>query len=108
MKYPDNKIIVLDVAGKRATIICEDKMNVDNLLSMGFRREGAYLVRAIADDADRQDTIRELVRMEALFSGGKDWSPAEVLDLYRDQGILESGYQVITWRSPDDYVIVIR
>lgn len=108
MKSPENEIVVLDVAGKRAMIACGKSAEENHLLTLGFSYEGIYMVRAIADDVDRQNIVCELVRMGALFSSGRDWSPAEIVDLYREQGIVKTSYQVITWRNPDDYLVITR
>lgn len=86
----------------------DDPARETALVTLGFVREGDQLVRPIADDVDRQMLVRELIGMDALFAAGRDWSPSELVDFYREQGVVVQSYRMITWKGPDHYVIVTR
>ncbi|MTV41476.1 hypothetical protein [Duganella radicis] len=105
MKFPENEIVVLDIAGERALVGGGESSDTNALLALGFNPEGAYFVRKIVDDEDRRNIIYKLVEMSALFSSGRDWSPAELMDLYREQGAVTTSYRVIAWHTPENYVI---
>jgi len=105
MDMPKNELVVLDIAGKRARVKCDLK-NIEPILSfLGFVREGDQMVREITDDLDRQGLVRELIALDALFAAGRDWSPSELVDYYREQGLVSQSYRVVTWKSPACYVI---
>ena len=105
---PNEEVIVLDIAGNRAMIACERPSVEGALRGLGFLPEGTYLVRGISDDADGKAVVQALVPMGALFSSGKDWSPAELVELYRDQGVITTPYKIISWKSPDQYGVIVR
>lgn len=108
MSMPNKELVVLDIAGSRAQIWSDDLARESALLALGFTREGEQLVRPIKDDADRQFLVRELIGMDALFSAGRDWSPAELVDFYREKGFITQSYRMISWKSPQQYLIVDR
>ena len=66
------------------------------------------MVRPISDVADRQRLVNALIGLGALFSSGRDWSPAELVDFYREQGTVSTGYRMITWKNPNQYMIINR
>lgn len=100
-----DEIIVLDIAGTSARIACENQSSVSKLVTLGFVHEGDQMVRPILDDADRKNLITTLIELNALFQSGRDWSPAELLELYSDQGTILNSYRVITWKNPSWYLI---
>ena len=108
MSYPDNEIIVLDIAGNQARL-GSTKPDADAALqALGFVQQGEQWVRPLADAAERESLVARLIELGALFSGGAGWSPAELLDMYREQGIIKGGYKTISWRGPDQFVITER
>jgi hypothetical protein len=108
MNTPKNELIVLDIAGNRASVTCDSPSMESTLCALGFSCENDQMVRKITDDSDRQCVVRELIALDALFSAGRDWSPSELVDYYREQGFVSQGYRMITWKSPDRYVIATR
>lgn len=105
MKTVKDEIVVLDIAGAHARIACEKPSAESALIALGFFHEGEQMVRPILDDADRKNLVIALVQLNALFQSGRDWSPAELMELYRDEGIILENYRVITWKNPDLYLI---
>ncbi len=108
MKLPENELIVLDIAGTKARVACDKPVNEISLLGLGFVREGDQLVRHIVDDDDRKGIVLELIKMGAIFAGGRDWSPAELVDFYREQRFVTTGYRTIAWQGPEKYTIILR
>lgn len=77
----------------------------NELSSIGFSCDGNRFTRSIFDDSERQVFIEKLIDMGALFSEGRDWSPAELLNFYCEQGRIKIAYKVISWRGQDNYII---
>ena len=108
MVYPDNELVVLDIAGDCARVVCNSHDNIGSLVRLGFTLEGDQWVRPIIDVLDRQTLVCALIELKALFSDGGGWSPAELVDFFRTQGATKTTYRMISWRSPNQYVIVDR
>lgn len=108
MSIINGEIVVLDIAGNSARVACGKPDAEASLSALGFLLEGDQMVRPIADLADRQKLVGALIKLGALFAGGRDWSPAELVDFYREQGAILTGYRMITWRNPTQYVITNR
>src|SRR5476651_853926 len=106
MSAVKDEIIVLDIAGTHARIACEKRSSETALVALGFVHDGEQMVRPILDDADRLNLVIALIQLNALFQGGRDWSPAELMELYRDQGLILKNYRVIIWKSPNLYLIL--
>jgi hypothetical protein len=108
MDLPENEIVVLDIAGAYARVVCCNQGDEANLAKFGFVSENGQMVCPISDVADRQKLVNALIALGALFSGGRDWSPAELVDFYREQGVIATGYRMITWKSPHQYIVIDR
>jgi hypothetical protein len=106
MKIIKGEIVVLDIAGNRALIACDRPDQYANLVKIGFVAEGGQMARKISDVADRQMIVRVLIEMGAIFSNGRDWCPSALVDFYRDQGAITTGYRMISWKNSDEYSIV--
>jgi hypothetical protein len=108
MNLPENEIVVLDIAGAHARVVCSDQGDEANLVQLGFVLENGQMVRPISDVPDRQRLVNALIGLGALFSSGRDWSPAELVDFYREQGAVSTGYRMITWKNPNQYMVIDR
>lgn len=105
MKLPESEIIVLDLAGDYARVACHNPDGVESLMSLGFHLSGDQFIKAIADDLERQKMACNLIELSAVFSAGRDWSPAELLEYYREQGVFRKAYRVISWKGKDNFQI---
>ncbi len=107
MLMPNNSLIVTQIAGERAVVLKTGLgAEYDTLLvHLGFQQDGTQYVRPISDHLDRQALVRELISADALFIGGPDWSPAELVEHYRDQSRVQGSYKRIVWRSPERYEV---
>ena len=108
MKMPLDEIVVLDVAGDVARLYSATDVHDADLMRAGFLRSGEDLTRPITDDDDRKNLVRTLIGVDALFSSGRDWSPEEIVELYKEQGFTNQGYRVISWTDPQRYVVSVR
>ena len=70
MSYPDNSIVVLDIAGKRARVFCNDANKEAALLGAGFAKDGSVFVRSIQDDEDRKQLV---LLLAAISHHGADF-----------------------------------
>lgn len=104
-KMPNSEIVVLDVAGTRAIVKVDNSVNVSRLTALGFVFADHIGERKISDMSDRAWIVKELIALSAVFSGGRDWSPAEVVDFLRDQGWLNAKFRRIEWVGSDKYII---
>lgn len=107
MSFPENEIVVLDIAGAYARIFCGNQADEASLLKLGFVSENGQMVRPISDVPDRQRLVNSLIDLRALFSSGRDWSPAELVDFYREQGVVTANYRMITWKNPNQYMVIV-
>jgi hypothetical protein len=105
---PDDEVVVLELAGDSARAICPNKLARHALTSLGFAGLDEQMVRPINDDADRKQLTTGLLALNAIFSGGPGWSPAELLGYYREQGIVTKPYRTIVWKGPRSFVISIN
>lgn len=103
-----DEIVVLDIAGASARVACGKDEAEAALIALGFLHQGQQMVRKISDDGDRRNLVRALIGLKALFASGRDWSPADLVDFYREQGVILTGYRMITWENPNQYSVVDR
>lgn len=103
---PQNETIVVDVAGNRCAVLTDVPAHAQVLQATGFVKQGDQWTRQISDDADRQNLVKMLIDLKALFSAGRDWSPEELVEHYRESGAITTAYRSISWLNPDQYLIV--
>ena len=108
MSMPTDELVVVTISGGVTRVFAATKSFDAELSDLGFFRKGDELSRAISSEDDRKAVAVALVKLGAIFSSGKEWSPEEVLDLYREQGIFTERYRVISWRTPATFVISNR
>ncbi len=103
---PEGRILVYDIAGNIGLLECSNPVLVREIIALGFSEEGGVYSRRLSGMSDRRDIVRKLVALGALFSGGKDWSPAEIVTLFSDEGFINEKFRTITWKEPSEYLIV--
>jgi len=108
MKFPDDEIVITEIAGSRAVAFANTDKKILALNALGFLEEGDHLVRKIISEVDRINLLKDLIQLSALFSSGRDWSPAELVDFYRERGDIGQSYRVISWRGPGAFYIRIE
>ena len=106
----DTKIIVVELAGQSILLSNSSDNFKKKLIAMGFVKKGKYYALDLpTKDITQQITlIKKLIVLEALFSNGKDWSPSELVDYYKEIGLTDSKYHKISWKGKDDFYIVLK
>ena len=106
----DNKIIVVELAGQSILLSNSGDNLKKELIAMGFVKKGKYYALDLPtkDITQRITLIKKLIAFEALFSNGKDWSPSELVDYYKEIGLINSKYYKILWKGKDDFHIVLK
>jgi hypothetical protein len=108
MNIPNDEIVVMDIAGAYARVHTSSSVHKHNLSAKGFVKEGDHLVLHLRDQRDRATAVEMLIRLGALFSVGTGWSPAELVEHYREQGLISGSYRIIAWKHPGEYLISQR
>jgi len=81
------------------------------LVAMGFEHRndesGTYCIN-VRDDGEKAALFDRLRRQDFCFAAGPGWSPAEVFERFRDEGLLDGAYRRIAWRSPGSPLVEER
>lgn len=99
MQIPKDEVVVLDIAGSTARVACDKPRAEQALEALGFSPEIDQFVREIVDDADRQALVLDLIRMDALFAAGRDWSPSELVDFTESKASFLRGTERLHGRA---------
>jgi hypothetical protein len=102
----EDYIIVQELAGSRIAAECATAKSKALLMTLGFHDNGDFCVKQIENEEERIELIKAFIKIGALFSEGRDWSPAELLLYYREKGVLSEKFKSIAWSNPDTYHIV--
>jgi hypothetical protein len=105
MRYPPNEMVVLDIAGARLRVMPGTEAQSAQLSELGFHREQDQMVREAVDETDKLAVIHRLINLNALFSRGRDWAPSELLEYYKEKGVVLAPYRTVGWVGPDNYTI---
>jgi hypothetical protein len=108
MMFPIDEIVVTDIAGDKARVHATNSVHKSELTRIGFIGQNDDLVRPIHSVDDRLKVLVRLIELGALFSAGRDWSPEEVVQYYREQGFINGSYRVIAWKNPEQFLISTR
>ena len=107
MESLSKMIIVSELAGDRIVVKTTEPDQISKIIEIGFHFEDTLFVRLISSVEDRVDLIKKLVAMGALFSAGKDWSPEELMNYYKELKYITEPYNVISWSSPSAYAVKV-
>lgn len=97
-------IVVHALAGTHVQVEAALSFGPHPLIALGFSPaphiRPNYWTCPVGDDAHRLFLVRELLGWGALFSEGKEWSPAELLELYFEQGKINLAWKTVYWTGP--------
>lgn len=96
-------LVVLSLSQQAVQAKSNDADITLHLRQLGFEPNGPHMLKNIATESDLHVLVNQLIAMDAAFSAGHGWSPAEMLGLLRDQGVFTGPYKVIAWRGPGDF-----
>jgi hypothetical protein len=101
----EDYILIKELAGSRIVAECNN-INLENfLISLGFNNNGKFYIKQVNEE-ERIEIIKTLIKNGALFSEGRDWSPAELVLYYREKGILNEKFKSISWTNSNKYNII--
>ncbi|MDG0803662.1 hypothetical protein [Pectobacterium polaris] len=102
---PDNTIIVNDIVGNTIKLRVKGEGLINKVKGLGFSHSDVFMIKIVEDENEKLNVIRELVKLEALFSFGYGWYPSEVMAFYKEKGIYTGSYKVISWSGQSHYRI---
>jgi hypothetical protein len=108
MTFPNEEIIVIDLAGDYARVRATSLSKENELKNLGFIEADDHMVLRLDSTEARIGLTRKPMDLDALFSIGPGWSPAELTEHYREQGLISRSYRVIAWKSPEHYSVADR
>ena len=104
----EDNSVVTDIAGDYTLVKTKNPTIAFQLVKLGFKlNEHDSFEKNNLDQEDRLKTIKNLISINSIFSAGRDWSPEELLDFYREQKLLNEPYRVISWTDRNNYQIRI-
>lgn len=105
-----NKIIVLELAGSDILVRNMDNNFEKELAELGFQKAGnLYSLNLNPNNiAQKIDLIHSLINLGSFFSNGKDWSPSEFIEYYKEIGLLKRDYYEISWKNKNDFNVVLK
>lgn len=74
--------------------------------TLGFHYK--FLYGYVYEHNSEEDKIRifsKLNDLGFLFSVGKEWSPAEQVEYYKEKGLLQGVFKIIYWTNKSEYHI---
>jgi len=75
-----------------------------DLLSLGFSRvtDSEYRIPA-PDENGKAQIFSTLRKMGFCFARGREWSPAELFEYFRDRGLITGQFTEIAWTRPTEW-----
>ncbi|MFJ7283509.1 hypothetical protein [Pseudomonas sp. NPDC099000] len=86
-----------------------DAKTKEKLIDIGFTNDidlNEYKINTPTDEK-KSDVFNKLRELDFYFSDGREWCPAEVFEYLRDKGLLKGTFKMISWTSPDKYIITV-
>jgi hypothetical protein len=92
--------------------VIDDKITIENipdLLRLEFSLQAAHasvVSEILAKTIEEQALVFNTLRNHGVcFSYGRDWSPSELFQYFREQKLITGSFKEISWRTPDEYII---
>ncbi|MEB0047938.1 MULTISPECIES: hypothetical protein [unclassified Pseudomonas] len=67
MNFPEAELVVRDIAGARALVVCGDVNIASKLIALGFVHDCQGMIRHIVNDEDRKKLVPDLIEIKAIF-----------------------------------------
>lgn len=81
-------------------VISSSTVGSSRLKRLGFTEESSLsFILNIDHPNDRVKLFQELKANDFAFSAGREWSPSELFELFRDQGLLSGEYVRVAWKD---------
>lgn len=79
-------------------VIALSQVGADYLKQLGFKEESPSSFELLINEPnDRVRLFQQLRAGDFAFSAGREWSPSELFEFFRDQGSLSGSYVRIAW-----------
>lgn len=79
-------------------VIALSQIGASCLKQLGFKEESPLsFILSIDHPNDRVKLFQQLRDSDFAFSAGREWSPSELFEFFRDQGLLSGDYIRIAW-----------
>jgi hypothetical protein len=62
---------------------------------------------SVTGNQEKAELFDKLRALDAGFSSGKEWCPAEVFEYLRETGLLTGSFKKISWNGPGDYHLTV-
>lgn len=80
--------------------VVSSQVGADFLKQLGFIEESpSNFFLSINSPDDRVKLFQQLRAGDFAFSAGREWSPSELFELFRDQGLIAGDYLRIAWSA---------
>lgn len=105
---PANSVVVVDISDLIIKLRISGEYLAKEMSALGFSVAGGFMIRSVVDEVEKINLIKELIEMDALFLFGYGWSPSEIMGRYKDNGVYNGTYKVISWSDPITYQVEER
>ncbi|MCR2745260.1 hypothetical protein [Limnobacter parvus] len=79
-------------------VIALSQVGASCLKQLGFSEESPLsFTLSVNSPNDRVRLFQELRANDFAFSAGREWSPSELFEFFRDQGLLSGDYIRVAW-----------
>ncbi len=106
--FPKEFIIVVDMADDIIKLKVAGENEKNKVKSIGFSEEKDIMKLEVNNVSEKIEVINTLISEGALFLYGHGWYPSELLEHYKEQGFKFKEYKIISWSTPDKYLIEER
>lgn len=94
--------------GEMIRLIVSPSREAKSLTRLGFcavnSERGAY-ERGVSSLQEKADVFSKLRDLGIAFSRGREWSPAEVFESLRDDGLIVGAFNEVAWSGPGDWTV---
>lgn len=99
---------VVEVNSSFIRIITSTVEGIQYLTKNGFLKESneTYLL-SIDKSFDKPSFFEKLRNQNFAFSVGREWSPSELFEHFRDNGLISGSYIRISWLNKDEVKLTI-
>lgn len=110
MNKLDVSAFVTIASGKFVRVKVINDIVKNDIESLGFIFDinlSEYVI-PVSGHKSKAKIFFELEKLGVCFSAGKEWSPAELFEYYRELGLLSGKYKRISWRSLSESDITLE
>ena len=105
MKKPDGYVTKADSSQVR--VVASEQTLIDELKKIGFIYDNDLLsfVLNAKDNNEKAVIFNKLRNLGVYFSAGREWSPSELFEYFREINLVSGTYKRISWVGPDSWKV---